>query len=226
MNQASKLFSAAFLALLVGCVVIPDTFTADISIDIRHINAQADEVLDYVEGKSDVLPGLGGSEDDQTSWLDTTIDFLMPMKTVDAAEIKDTSPRVKQIAQAMKGRYGDVAAAKQSGAIGENNRGFLELVDAAALPNEEAKNSTQRLIAAENDDRKALYKEVARINSEQNLTVSTVEAVYAQKRLERAKPGEKFELPTAGGNFDAFKSSPNGAKLGGAATPGAWVTIK
>ena len=107
----------------------------------------------------------------------------------------------------MKARFGDVEAAKKTGAVGENNRGFLEMIKPDAIADAEQRNNVQRVVAAENEDRKALYQEVARLNSDQNLTVGTVERIYAQKRLERAKSGEVFQLPPAGADFDAFAAS-------------------
>ena len=86
-------------------------------------------------------------------------------------------------------------------------------------------SQVQRVIAAENKDRKALYLEIARINREQNLNVSTVEGIYAQEHLERAKAGEHFQLPVAGGDFEAFKRSPAGQRLASRCVPGAWVRI-
>ena len=80
-------------------------------------------------------------------------------------------------------------------------------------------------MADENKDRKALYREVARLNSEQSVSVSTVEGIYATARLKRAKTGEIFQLPPAGKEFDAFKASAVGKKLGGKCVPKAWVTI-
>ena len=90
----------------------------------------------------------------------------------------------------------------------------------------EDRNETQRLIAAENKDRKALYGEIARLNKDQNVSVSEVEQIYAFERLKRAKTSEIFQLPSTGADFDAFKASPAGKSLGEECKPDAWVTIK
>jgi uncharacterized protein YdbL (DUF1318 family) len=225
MKRISITGLAAILAIFGGCVVIPDTFDANINVTIRHIQEQADQLLDYVSGQSDTLPPIGEAPDpDQKSMLDRMLDAI-PVQTAYAAEIKESSPRVQQIANNMKTRFAEVEAAKKTGAVGENNRGLLEMVKPDAIADADQRNNVQRVIAADNEDRKALYQEIARLNSDQNLTVSTIERVYAQKRLERAKSGEVFQLPPAGEDFDAFAASPVGQKLGGAAKAGAWVTI-
>jgi uncharacterized protein YdbL (DUF1318 family) len=226
MKRVSITGLAAVVAIFAGCVVIPDTFDANINVTIRHVQEQADQLLDYVSGKSDELPPIGVPEDNQNSMLDRVLDRLDPVQKAYAADLNESSPRVQQIANSMKARFGKVEAAKKTGAVGENNRGFLEMIKPDAIADSNERNAVQQVIAAENQDRKALYQEIARLNSDQNLTVSAVERVYAQKRLERAKPGEAFQLPPAGDDFNAFAASATGKKLGAEAKPGAWVTIK
>ncbi len=226
MKRISRTAFAAAIALLAGCIVIPDTFDANINITIRQIGEQADQFLDFVEGKSDALPAdvaAPAESEKKSSLINSVWNALDPVSTAYAAEVKEDSARVTQIAASMKARYTEVDAAKKTGAVGENNRGFLEITKADAIADAEKKNAAQKTIAAENDDRKALYQEIAKLNSDQNMTVGAVERVYAQKRLERAKSGETFQLPPAGPDFDAFAASAAGKKAGGAA--GAWVTI-
>lgn len=226
MNRVPSAIKAACFAALVGCVVIPDTFDVSISIDIRHIEEQADDLLNYVEGTTDSPPVIESADGPQSSRLRRVLEFLRPVRVAYAAQLKDSSPVVNQIAARMRGRNAELGTLKKSGAVGENSRGLVELVKAEALGGSDETNAAQRVIAAENEDRKALYQEIARINSDQNLKVATVERVYAQKRLDRAKRGELFQLPAAGEDFDAFKQSTGGKKLGSACVPGAWVTIR
>lgn len=228
MTHVAKVLSAAFLAAVIGCINIPDTFEARIYIDIRHIEQQADQFLDYVEGRSETLPSFTPPEDEQNSklsFIPTQFAALFTPGVAYAQGLKDDSPLVKQIADSMKARHSQLEALKGIGAIGENNRGFVEMLDASAFESPDAENAAQRLVAAENEDRRALYKEIARLNSAEGVTVSTVESVYALKRLERASSGHKVQLPPAGPNFNAFKASAQGQKLGSGAQPGAWVTI-
>ncbi|HNR33355.1 MAG TPA: DUF1318 domain-containing protein, partial [Candidatus Hydrogenedentes bacterium] len=112
------------------------------------------------------------------------------------------------------------------------NRGYLALRDCAALQDAEKKNEIQKLMAEENDDRKAFYSEVARLNSDnKKVTVGYVERVYAGKRLERAESGHVFQLPPANQDepaaytFEAFKATPLGQRLGAVCVADAWVII-
>lgn len=225
MRRRVYTLTAAIFVALAGCVVIPNTFDANINVTIRHIQEQADQFLDYVEGKTEELPEFEAPANEQSSLLERAWNALDPVQTAYAAEIKDSSPRVTQIAQSMKERFPQVESIKATGAVGENNRGFLELVKPELIEDAEKRNEVQRVIAAENQDRKALYQEIARLNRDQNLNVSTVERIYAQKRLERAESGELFQLPPAGEDFEVFSNSPTGKKLGDKLVPNAWVRI-
>lgn len=229
MKRFSNIATAAAVLFIVGCVVIPDTI--HITIDIRYVEQQADNFLDFVEGITDVPPGedtidSDGAATEDTSWLQRGLDYLNPVRVAYAAEFNESSPRVTQIANSMKKRNAQVIALKKQGSIGENNRGFLELRRPEVLSGDEEKNKVQGVVAAENADRKALYKELARLNQDQSLDITTLEKVYAKKRRERAKTGEHIQLPQAGPDLEALKKSALVSKLSGTIAPGAWVTLK
>lgn len=220
MKRIARAFTVAALIMAVSCVNIPDTMNLNIDVTIRHIQEQAEEVLDFVEGKTDELE-LEAPPVENTSYLRQVWEFVSPMQTAHAQTNK-SSPRVKQIASKMKERYNAVKAVKQTGAVGESNRGLLELVEPGVITDAEKKNEVQRVIAAENDDRKALYKEVARINSDSNMTVTQVENIYAAEYRDRASSGELIQVPAGGKEFEDFKASATGKALGNV-QPNAWV---
>lgn len=206
-----------------GCVVRTEhTINAHITVDIRHIEEQADDVLDFIEGKSDALPAATAEAPKPTSYLHTFCACSIPCRW--PAPRKGLLSLAQDILKKMQSRD-DVATLKATGCFGENNRGYIELRDCVALKDAEKRNAAQKLLAEENKDRKAFYNEVARINKDANVTVSAVEAVYAQKCLVRAKSGEAAQLPTAGPDFDEFKASAAGKALGDKCQPGAWVSI-
>jgi uncharacterized protein YdbL (DUF1318 family) len=223
MKKLTATWTIMGLLCVLGCVnvVIPSELT--ITIDIRHIEEQADGLLDFVEGKSDVLPGFEESSD-TSSLIQGIWNALSPMEVVHA-QMKTTSGMVQEIASSMKKRNAAVSNLKAQGCFGENNRGYLELRECDGLADADKKNEAQQLLAEENKDRKALYREIARLNKAENLTVSLVEGIYANQRLKRAKSGEACQLPAAGPDFNAFKASAAGKKLGGQCVAGAWVTI-
>lgn len=226
MKRRSKFLAAAALGFMLGCIMMPATFDSRIVPDLRPIEEHAELLLDYIEGRTDALPSAETPEPTETSLLNGVIGLLIPVRIAYAAEFDGVSPAVTQAAEAMRARNRDILALKKGGSTGENFRGLLEMVHPEVFTDNEEKNAAQRLVAAENKNRKALYREIAQLNREQNLLVSVVERVHAGKRLERARPGDLFQLPPAGADFDAFKASPAGKRLGGTCQPEAWVTIQ
>jgi len=224
MRRMSLALAAAAALAMLGCVITTrHTIDAHITVDIRHIEKQADDVLDFIEGKTDTPPAVTAPP--AHSRLRDMLQLLSPMRTAWAQELKATSPKVTELAASMKKRFPEIEALKKGGCLGESNRGYVELRPCDKLNDAAARNEAQKLVAAENADRKALYREIADLNQGQNVSVGLVERVYAQKRLERARPGEVFQLPPEGKDFEAFRSSATGKKLGDAAKPDAWVEI-
>jgi uncharacterized protein YdbL (DUF1318 family) len=224
----------AMLMIALGCVIRTESrIDAHITLDIRHISAQAESVLDFVEGKTDALPGIepaaaapAKANPGPTSWAVRAIETLNPIQVAYADALKvTTSPLVVEIAGKMRQRNAEVAGLKQAGCLGESNRGYVELRDCDETKDAAKRNAAQKLLSEENKDRKALYNEIARLNGDQGVNVSTVESIYAMERLHRAAAGEVFQLPPAGTDFDAVKQSTAGQKLGAKCVAGAWVTM-
>jgi len=197
---------------LLGCVLRTEhKIDAHITLDIRHIQQQAEQTLDYIEGRTDELPGLSGAA---------------PASMIaHARDLRAESPLVREILDSLRERHPRVDAMKKQGCFGENNRGYVDLRECDALGDAERRAEAQQLLADENRDRRALYTEIARLNREDGATLSTVESVYAMQRLNRATTGEQVQLPPAGAAFDELRDSPLGQRLGGALQPGAWVSI-
>jgi uncharacterized protein YdbL (DUF1318 family) len=232
MRKALFVIVAVGLAAGLSCVRIPSKFEAHITVDIRqHIEQQAAGTLDFIEGKTDTLPAPATpTPPKKSSWLrhppiDSVLQLLSPIATAYAAELKTSSAEITQLASSMRQRNEQIQEFKSKGLVGETNRGYLDL-HADQVNGSSERNAAQRLIAAENKDRKSLYQEIAKLNKDQNVSMSEIERIYAGERLKRAKPAELFQLPPAGADFDAFKSSDAGKRLGTACVPGAWVTMK
>jgi hypothetical protein len=79
-------------------------------------------------------------------------------------------------------RYPKLAVLKKAGTIGETTAGLVELVDPA-----KSDAAAKELVEAENKDRLELYKILAEKNG---TTPEKVAQLDAQRRFERAKPGE------------------------------------
>ena len=217
---------AAGIVLVLGCVNIPRKFEAHITVDIRHhIEQQATSTLDYIEGRTETIKTEPVSLAPAPSLFEEVVCALSPVNVAYAQELKMTSPTVTQIATRMRERFDEVQRIKSAARAGENNRGYLEIRNTDKITDADERNEVQRIIAAENKDRKELYQEVARINRDQNVSVAMVEGVYAMERLRRARTGEIFQLPPQGKDYESFMKTEIGGRLGSQASPGAWVTI-
>jgi uncharacterized protein YdbL (DUF1318 family) len=86
----------------------------------------------------------------------------------------------------------DVEDFKKRGVVGENNRGYLEVVDSTALGGEPALASlVARVLPEENRSRRVIMEWY--VSLRQDLTeedLPTVEASFAEHNRERASPGE------------------------------------
>ncbi len=227
MRKATTLLSTLLL-IAFGCVIIPSEHTIDahIVVDVNIVERQIGDINDYIAGETAEFPDLepvNGAEPE--TWLQKTRDFLAPVRPVYAQEqnAPQSAPALRKAAEQRRARKPKLDALKEKACLGENNRGYVELRPSDYLKNAEKKNEAQRLVGEENQDRKTMYKELAKLNKK---SVSTIESISALDLLKRAKPGELFQLPPKGKYFDEFKASAAGKRLGEACAPGAWVTIK
>lgn len=219
MRNAAAAISAAALLVLLGCVMsTKHQIEAHIVVEIRQkIENQAEDILDFIE-EGEKAPENG-------SFLHRVLDGLTPIRTAHAAELTvQDSPRIRELQVEMRERNTEVQELKEKGYTGEDNRGYLVVREGAAFPDSETKNAVQKVVAAENANRKDLYKELARLNQDDGATLSLVEKVFAKSRLDRAKSGEYFQLPE-GAEFEKFKQTKLAKQLGDKAKPSAWVQI-
>jgi hypothetical protein len=84
-----------------------------------------------------------------------------------AADTEINTPAIASLKQSMQQRHGQLEAYYMRGAIGLARDGLIALWGANALPLA-ARQSVDALIASENEDRNALYREIARANDHPN----------------------------------------------------------
>jgi hypothetical protein len=111
-----------------------------------------------------------------------------------AADLEINTPAITSLKQGMQQRHGDLAGFYASGAIGLTRDGMIAVRDAAAAPlaQRQAMNS---LVAAENQDRKALYAEISRANGHPEWE-EEVRSTFAQRWISKAASGWWFQSPS------------------------------
>ncbi|MCG8687440.1 MAG: YdbL family protein [Desulfobacterales bacterium] len=86
------------------------------------------------------------------------------------------------IKERMKARLPVIHDLKTNGIVGETNTGYLGFVT--------AKKAKADVVAAENKDRKAIYKHIAK---QQNVSLELVQKRRAKALADRAKPGHFYQ---------------------------------
>src|SRR3989338_2184113 len=97
-------------------------------------------------------------------------------------DIKEMTPAVQAALESRKNRFEELRKFKAQGIIGENNRGYAELL----LDNRPAKE----LVYAENRDRETIYRAIEEQNDLKD-ALATIEKVFAQVQRDKALSGEK-----------------------------------
>ena len=113
------------------------------------------------------------------------------------ANLEISTPAISTVRESMRQRFNELRPYFESGAIGFTRDGNVALRDAnlVPLPQRQQANS---LIAAENADRAALYREVARANSHPEWE-QDIRNTFGQRWVERAPAGWYYQ--TAAGTW-------------------------
>lgn len=97
------------------------------------------------------------------------------------------TPAITALKNAMQTRHGQLAAYYGSGAVGLTKEGLVAVRDANAVPLPQ-RQVVNGLVAAENNDRAALYREIARANGHPEWEAE-VRTTFAQRWADKAQPG-------------------------------------
>lgn len=104
-----------------------------------------------------------------------------------AADIEVNTPGVTALKQSMQARHAQLAAHYASGAIGLTADGLIAVRDASAIPLP-SRQAVNNLVAAENQDRNALYAEIAQANGHPEWQ-NEIRSTFAQRWIQRKQPG-------------------------------------
>ncbi|GIX45843.1 MAG: lipoprotein [Candidatus Tectimicrobiota bacterium] len=111
-----------------------------------------------------------------------------PAAQAQAIDITLTSPAIRRLVESRKQRYPQLVPFFQRGALGENNRGLVEVRQLQGLSLQE-RARLQALVAAENADRQRLYLELAKANNLPEARVPDIAAIFAEVNRKEAQPG-------------------------------------
>lgn len=112
---------------------------------------------------------------------------LMPGVAQAAADLEVNTPAVTAIKNSLQSRYSQLAPYYASGAVGLTRDGMVAVRDAASVPLVQ-RQSVNSLVAAENGDRNALYKEIASGNGHPEWEAE-IRSTFAQRWVQKAQSG-------------------------------------
>jgi hypothetical protein len=111
----------------------------------------------------------------------------VPLLTFAAADLEINTPAIGSLKTAMQQRHGQLAGYFASGAVGLTRDGLVAVRDAALVPLAQ-RQAVNGLVSAENQDRQALYREIARANGHPEWE-EEIHATFAQRWVQKAAPG-------------------------------------
>ena len=106
------------------------------------------------------------------------------------ANLEINTPGIASIQSSMQRRHSELAPLYTSGAVGLTRDGNIALRDPAAVPLAQ-RAVVNSLIAAENQDRAALYREIARANNHPEWE-GEIRSTFGQRWIDRAQAGWYF----------------------------------
>ena len=123
----------------------------------------------------------------QISRLILLLVFLTVSHVSASADIEIGTPAIANLKQSMQQRHSQLAPFYNSGAVGLTQDGLIAMRDANAVSLAQ-RQSVNSLIAAENQDRNALYLEIARANNNPAWE-KEIRGTFSQRWIKLAKSG-------------------------------------
>jgi uncharacterized protein YdbL (DUF1318 family) len=122
-------------------------------------------------------------------WLALLIAFTMP--ALAQANLEVDTPAVTALRASMQKRFSELQPFYANGAIGLTRDGYIALREANAVPLPQ-RQQVNGLIAGENQDRAALYKEIARANGKPEWE-NDIRTTFAQRWIDKAAGGWYYQ---------------------------------
>ncbi|CAG7856948.1 hypothetical protein MCAMS1_01626 [biofilm metagenome] len=194
-----KKFSLLGLLMLSACVTINIYFPAAAAEKV------ADEIIKDIQKNAPPKPGPNSEvapkserSELQTSFyqlLDKAINLVITEAQAEEADLSIDSPEIRQLTASMERRFSSLRAFYGSGAIGIQSDGLLTVRDAASVPLKD-RNQVNKLVAAENADRLALYQAIANANGHPEW-VTQIKSTFAARWISNAQSGWWYQAAGA-----------------------------
>ncbi|MEQ1439717.1 YdbL family protein [Fontimonas sp. SYSU GA230001] len=188
---------AAVFAALGACVTINVYFPA------AAAEKAADRIIDDVWGRAEPAPpGAAPATPEPSSSLGSalqavalrTLDALVPAAQAAEPNLDISSPEILRLKTLMERRFGELKPLMDAGTVGLTADGYVTVRDPAAVPLA-SRNAVRTLVANENSDRAALYREIASANGQPQWEAQ-IREVFAARWIAKAQPGWWYQDAT------------------------------
>ena len=130
----------------------------------------------------------------QLNWLRTALlALLLGLGGTAAAQanLEINTPAIVALQRSMQERHAQLQPLYAGGAVGLTRDGNVALRDANAVPLAQ-RAQVNGLVATENQDRAALYREIAQANKRPEWE-NEIRSTFAQRWIERSQPGWHYQ---------------------------------
>ena len=196
-NIAVAAVTVAFLGAG-ACVTINVYFPA------AAAEQAADKIIEEVWGDdadkstTEQSSGAGGFVNGASRISLLILDWLIPSAHAQQANLDISSPAIGKIEASMRARHAQLLPHYNSGAIGLTANGLVAVRDAKSIPLS-ARGSVNQLVADDNRDRSALYREIAAANGHPEWEAQ-IKATFARRWIDLAQSGWYYQ---SGGSWKA-----------------------
>ncbi len=190
MNILRWSLTAPSLLVLAACVTINVYFPAAVA--DRVADQFVRDVYGADAGDPPAAPETGPQSSRQLPQraLLAMLDFVIPPAHA-AADFDASSPAIQRIKSSLQDRHLKLEPFYATGAIGMTNNGEISVreLGAVALP---MRNALRKMVADENAERAALYREIA-IANEHPEWEPEIRAVFAERWISNARSGWYYQ---------------------------------
>lgn len=128
----------------------------------------------------------------RNSWLARIGEFLIPSAQAQSVDIDIASPQIDAIKQRMAERHrSQLAGWFDAGAIGLSRDGLVVIRDRSAVSLSD-RRQLEQAVAAENADRRAVYREIAVANGHPEWE-DQIRETFARRWIANARPGWYYQ---------------------------------
>jgi uncharacterized protein YdbL (DUF1318 family) len=189
MRRTGKGLFVICLVFVMSCANI----TINVYFPAEKIQKAADVIEDRVRGRVLEQEQTEEAVSPQSNACDFILDlFCSTAYAQEKVDLDINTPAIEKITQQRKKRFDRIDDLLSKGVAGEGRDGFLKERDLRSLPLKEVAEA-RKLIKEENDDRRQLYKEIAKANDIPMEDLEKIGENFAVTIREKLRKGQYYE---------------------------------